>query len=74
MKYSRILCLLAVGFFASASAITTASAQVVISGNYYEESKGVNCNNPTILCGLVFTAVPQNVFITDVSCLEPVFS
>jgi hypothetical protein len=68
MKCFRVLFLFAVGFFASAPAITTASAQVVVSGNYYEEFKSSSCTLIVNPCFLVFSATPQNVFITDVSC------
>jgi hypothetical protein len=68
MKCFRVLCLFAVGFFAFASAITTAPAQAIISGNYYEDIQSNGCNGGNV-CLLVFSATPQNVFITDVSCL-----
>ena len=38
-----------------------------ISGNYYEENSSANCSGSSA-CQLVFSATPQLVFITDVSC------
>ncbi|MBV8849011.1 MAG: hypothetical protein JOZ16_05440 [Methylobacteriaceae bacterium] len=57
---------LALGFMAAPEA----QAQVAISGNYYEElaQSGSGCN-PTTLCSVHFTAVPQNVLISYLSCL-----
>jgi hypothetical protein len=46
----------------------SASAQVAIAGNYYEEYKTVACIAATSSCQLVFSATPQLVFVTDVSC------
>ena len=49
----------------------SASAQVAIAGNYYEEvksSSGGCISVPTTFCALIFSATPQIVFFTDVSC------
>jgi hypothetical protein len=62
MKCLRVLTLLA-----ALGAASSASAQVVISGNYYEEFSSIACGANSE-CFLVFSATPQNVFITDVSC------
>jgi hypothetical protein len=62
MKFVPVLTILA-----ALSAASSATAQVVISGSYYEESKIVNCDGVNF-CQVVFTAVPQNVLVTDVSC------
>jgi hypothetical protein len=64
MKCLRVLTLLA-----ALSAASSASAQVVVSGNYYEEERSLTCVSTNIsFCQAVFTAVPQNVLVTDVSC------
>ena len=48
----------------------SASAQVAVYQNYYEEHKGVSCSAPgNSSCALIFSAAPQVVLITDVSCL-----
>jgi hypothetical protein len=67
MKCLRVLGLLGLGLFGSALSIHAASAQVVVSGNYYEEFKSVSCGTANA-CLLLFSATPQQVFITDVSC------
>jgi hypothetical protein len=62
-------CLPILALFAALSAASSASAQVVVSGSYYEEEKAPSCvAASTNVCQVVFTAVPQNVLVTDVSC------
>ena len=46
----------------------SASAQVAISGNYYEDYKNTFCGGSSSICQLAFDATPQIVLITDVSC------
>ena len=46
----------------------SASAQVAISGNYYEDYSNTFCGGLSSTCQLVFSATPQIVLITDVSC------
>jgi len=59
---------LAGALFACAFTANTAFAQVAISGNYYEEYAKVTCTSNSLSCFVVFTALPQNTLITDVSC------
>jgi hypothetical protein len=65
-------CLPVLALFAALCAASSASAQVVTTGSYYEEEKTLNCSGSSSLCELVFTAVPQNVLVTDVSCTASV--
>jgi hypothetical protein len=69
MECVRVFSLLAVALSTSLCA-TTASAQAIISGTYYEERKSVQCSAPgNSSCALIFAATPQMVLFTDVSCL-----
>src|SRR5215216_3668125 len=58
----------AVGFLWLVPMLGHASAQVSISGNYYEEVKSNSCTGSSTACILAFTATPQLVLFTDVSC------
>jgi hypothetical protein len=69
MKCLRNLGLVATGLIASAAATASASAQVAIYNNYYEEAKSTICGTPNgATCNLYFTPLPQNVLISRVSC------
>ena len=46
---------------------TPAPAQVIISGDFYEETKEVGCE-PDDLCKMYFSAVPEGILFSRISC------
>jgi hypothetical protein len=68
-RISQMKCLPALALLAALCAASSASAQVVTTGTYYEEEVGNTCNAPNInFCQITFTAVPQNLLVSDMSC------
>lgn len=67
MKGLRTFWLLAASFLGSVATATSSSAQVAISGSYYEEVNATACINTT--CALYFHATPQLLLLSKVSCL-----
>jgi hypothetical protein len=67
MNNFRAALLIATGFLVSAGAINTASAQVAISGNYYEETGIAICSSASS-CTLELTATPAQVLFTKINC------
>jgi hypothetical protein len=67
MKHLSAFVLLAAGFLGTV-AVTPASAQVARDGNFYEEVKFANCGTTTA-CQLEFSATPQLILFSKVSCL-----
>ena len=67
MKCFRVFCLLGISLLVPMLAINTASAQAVVSGNYYEDKGSSSCS-ATNACAIVFSQTPRYVLFTDVSC------